>query len=134
MQCVVKASAALVFALGVFAAPAAFAFGGHGGFHGGGGWHGGGFHGGGWHGGGFYGGWGWGGLGWGYPYYDYDYGYPYPYDYGYGYPYGYPPPAPTISPYCATQTRVCLLRHPHTVGTSCSCKGARGEISAIPPQ
>jgi hypothetical protein len=140
MQRVVKASATLIFAFGVLAAPAAFAFGGHGGgghggfggggFHGGGGWHGGG-----WHGGGFYGGGGWGGWGWGYPYYGYGYDYGYPYDYGYDYSYGYPPPqVPTYSPYCATQTRVCVLRHSHNVGTSCSCKGARGEISAIPQQ
>jgi hypothetical protein len=113
MQRIAKILAALCCAAGIFAADAAWA-------HGPGGW------GGGWH-GGWGGGWGWGG--WGYPY-----GY-WPYDYGYGYPYGYdyPPPAPAISPYCATRTRICTLRQPRAVGSTCTCRGVRGVISAGPP-
>lgn len=74
--------------------PAAFAFGGHGGFGGGhfGGGHFGGFgHG---FGGGHFGGFGghrFVGRGFGYGLYDGGWDYPdYAFDYGYGYPYGYP--------------------------------------------
>jgi hypothetical protein len=127
MQRVAKILAAMVFASGILVADAAWAFGGGHGWGGGGGWHGGGW------GGGWYG--GWGGLGWGYPYYYGYYGYPSDYYYGYGYPYGYPPPEePTISPYCATRTHVCMLRQPREIGSGCSCKGSRGEVSALPPQ
>lgn len=72
------------------------------------------------HHGGHWGGWhgGWGGWGWGYPYYYY--------------PYEYPPP-PALSPYCATATHVCVLRHPHDIGSACSCRGVSGVISP-PPQ
>lgn len=136
MQRVARILVAVALVSGLFAGHAALAF-GHGGGHAGGfhgGWHGGGFHGG-WHGGyGGWGGWGWGaglGLGWGYWGYPYYYDYGYPPDYGYEYDY---PPEPTVSPYCATRTQVCLLRRPRDVGTGCICKGARGVISGGPPQ
>jgi hypothetical protein len=123
MQRIAKILAALVCASGILGADMAWA-------HGPGGWGGGGWHGGWGGGGGWYGGWG----GWGYPYY----GYGYPYDYGYGYPYGYGygngyPPPEQPSPYCATRTRICTLGQPREVGSSCTCRGARGVISGGPP-
>jgi hypothetical protein len=121
MQSVAKLLAVIVFAFGILDAGGALAFGGHG--WGGGGWHGG------WGGGGWRGGW-YGGWGWGYPYGVWPYGY----GYGYGYDYGYPPPQePGVSPYCATKTRICMLRKPREIGSGCSCRGARGMISGGPP-
>lgn len=65
----------VVFALGLCAAGASFAYGGwHGGGWHGGGWNGGYYHGGGWN-GGYYGGWGGSGVVIGVPYYN-DYYYP----------------------------------------------------------
>lgn len=123
MQRIAKILVALICASGILGADMAWA---RGGGWGGGGWHGG------WYGG--WGGWGWGGWGWGYPYgyWPYGYGYGYDYPYGYGYGYGYPPPE-RPSPYCATRTRICTLRHPHEVGSPCSCRGAHGVISGGPP-